>query len=124
MLAAPCTSSSSYSSTVDSDKVKNPCATVDPNWLAFARSGSTWIHCWSPVRSANLSMWSCVISTHRLVPRSLPARVGRSFTLTVVVWSPLDKFGLPVSILQCVADVLQELRRHHAVQSPVVIGQP
>ncbi len=45
---------------------------VEPNWLSFARSGSTWIHWWSPVASANRSIraWSTVC--HWLVPSSVP----------------------------------------------------
>ena len=36
---------------------------------AVARSGSVWIHWWSPVASANWSIRSCVIATQSLKPR-------------------------------------------------------
>ena len=36
-----------------SDSVRKPCAIVVPNGPAAARSGSTWIHWWSLVASAN-----------------------------------------------------------------------
>jgi hypothetical protein len=35
-----------------SDRVRYPCAIGPPNGLDLARSGSTWIHWWSPVASA------------------------------------------------------------------------
>src|SRR5205085_1055928 len=112
-------------SPLDSDKVRNPCATVDPNGPCAARPGSTWIHCRSPVRVANCSTCSCVISTQRLVPRSLPARLGRSVTATVVAaLCSLAKFGLPVSVVQRVADVGEEPRRRDAIVGTMVVGQP
>src|SRR5215211_7659517 len=40
----------------------------------FARSGSTWIHWWSPVASANWFTCSWVISTQSLYPRCCPTR--------------------------------------------------
>src|SRR4051795_1038280 len=91
---------------------------VEPNEPSAARSASTWIHCSSPVSRANVEIWSWVISTQRLWPMSLPLSVGRSVT-----WTASGKFGLPVSVLQGVADVRQELRRHDAVERPVVVRQ-
>src|SRR5207247_9526845 len=44
--------------------------TVVPNGPCAAASGSTWIHWWSPVASANWSMLRCSIVNHELVPSS------------------------------------------------------
>jgi len=41
---------------------------VPPNGVARARSTSTWIHWWSPVTSANVSMSAWVTSCQPLVP--------------------------------------------------------
>lgn len=46
--------------------------------IGAARSGSTWIHWWSPVASANWSTCSCVTSCHLLWPRSWPTTVASS----------------------------------------------
>src|SRR5919112_2954231 len=116
--AAPCTSSNSYKNPVEQDSTKNPCAMVLPNGPAFARSSSTWIHCSSPVSVANVEIWSWVTVIHRLVPMSRPFSAGRSVTSTTS-----GKFGLPVSVLQGVPQVCQELRRDHAVERAVVVGQ-
>src|SRR4029453_19421470 len=91
---------------------------VLPNGPAFARSSSTWIHCSSPVRVAKVEIWSCVTVIHRLLPMSRPFSVGSSVTSTTS-----GKFGLPVSVLQGVPQVCQELRRDNAVERPVVVGQ-
>ena len=40
----------------------------------IARFGSTWIHWWSPVASANWFTCSCVIVTQSLCPRCCPTR--------------------------------------------------
>src|SRR5579885_1860346 len=37
-----------------------------------ARSGSVWIHWWSPVRSAKRPIISCVTMSHGLTPASRP----------------------------------------------------
>ena len=50
-----------------SESTRYPCAMVAPNGDSTrARSGSTWIHWWSPVASANRSIRSWVIVTHEL----------------------------------------------------------
>src|SRR5688572_1372478 len=43
-----------------------------PNGPAAARAGSTWIHWWSPVASANSSMRSCSMVTHSVGSSSAP----------------------------------------------------
>lgn len=58
-----------------------------PKGPAAAFSGSTWIHWWSPVASANVLMRSWVTSIHSLVPRSLPASFfssSRPLTVTLM----------------------------------------
>src|SRR5918995_2644139 len=45
---------------------------VPPNGVSFARSGSTWIHWWSPVTSAKASMSAWVISCQSETPSSSP----------------------------------------------------
>src|SRR5271157_2734799 len=55
------------------DSESRPCAMVLPPGISrAARSGSTWIHCSSPVASANLSMRSWLISSQSLTPTSAP----------------------------------------------------
>ena len=55
----------SRSKRLTSDSVKKPCAMVVPYGESRrARSASTWIHCRSPVTSANCVIASCVISRH------------------------------------------------------------
>ena len=56
------------------DSVKKPCATVDPNGLLAARAGSTCIHWWSPVASANPSIMGWSIVTQSLVATSDPIK--------------------------------------------------
>src|SRR4051812_6499534 len=46
---------------------------VPPNGVSFARSGSTWIHWWSPVASAKASMSFCVTSCQSETPSSSPS---------------------------------------------------
>src|SRR5215217_6919065 len=46
---------------------------VPPNGVSFARSGSTWIHWWSPVTSAKASMSFWVTSCQPGVPRTSPS---------------------------------------------------
>ena len=57
---------------------------VAPNGPVAARSGSTWIHWWSPVASANRSMRSWSISTQSEVPRSVPVAAATSSRLVKV----------------------------------------
>src|ERR1044072_8501757 len=61
-----------------SDSVRYPWAIVAPNGPAFAFSASTWIHWWSPVASANVSIRSWVISSQSPVPRCSPLAAGSS----------------------------------------------
>src|SRR5437879_5303651 len=81
-----------------------------PNGPALARSGSTWIHWWSPVASANWLTCSCVTRCHSLGGSGLPI-FSRSpsmpFTVTVMdknlgdgpsVWpmaTPVHELDLP-----------------------------
>src|SRR3954465_15618401 len=58
---------------------------VPPNGPAAARAGSTWIHWWSPVASANASTCACVISCHSVTPSSLPAAACSSSMPVIVV---------------------------------------
>src|SRR5829696_1028603 len=46
---------------------------VPPNGVSFARSGSTWIHWWSPVASAKASMSFWVTSCQSETPSSSPS---------------------------------------------------
>ena len=53
---------------------------VLPPGISFlARSTSTWIHWWSPVASANLSIISWVTVSHSDGPSSLPTCWSRSW---------------------------------------------
>src|SRR5579883_2002818 len=52
---------------------------LPPGISRAARSGSTWIHCSSPVASANLLIRSWVISSHSLTPTSVPTADLSSF---------------------------------------------
>src|ERR687895_662252 len=54
---------------------------VPPNGLSFARSGSTWIHWWSAVASANWFTACWVISYRSLRPSSWP--IGRARTPSI-----------------------------------------
>src|SRR6476659_4002995 len=54
------------------ESVRNPCAIVVPNGPSAARSGSTWIHWWSPVASANALIFSCGISIQLEGPNCVP----------------------------------------------------
>src|ERR1035437_4291106 len=56
----PSTTATSHSRVQDSERVRKPCATVVPNGPFLARVGSTWIHCWSRVTSANWLITGCV----------------------------------------------------------------
>src|SRR5215471_2867433 len=69
-----------------SERVKYPCATGLPNGDSRAmRSRSTWIHWWSPVALANLSIASKVISRQRVRPSSLPTSALSPATPSMIV---------------------------------------
>jgi hypothetical protein len=61
-----------------SDSVSRPCAIVPPNGPSAARCGSTWIHWWSSVASANRSTRSWPISSHSVGPSSVPSAATNS----------------------------------------------
>src|SRR3954470_1360703 len=91
-----------------SDSVKYPWAMVPPNGVSFARSGSTWIHWWSPVTSAKASMSFWVTSCHSLAPRSWPSYfLSSSIPVMVVMRYRLP--GVPGPLL--VADAPHLLYR-------------
>src|SRR6185295_15419086 len=64
---------------------------VVPNGPAAARSGSTWIHWWSPVASANASIVACGISIQLEGPNSAPG------SRSTVIAPPYDTRGPRVS---------------------------
>src|SRR5579862_4488018 len=71
------------------DRVRYPWAMVPPNGPAAARSGSTWIHWWSPVASANRSTCAWSITCQSDQPRCVPASAfNSSMVETVVVMAP------------------------------------
>src|SRR5947209_13825748 len=53
---------------------------VAPDGPVRARSGSTWIHWWSPVASANRSTRSWVTGSQSLYPRCSPTALVSSVT--------------------------------------------
>src|SRR5918997_1883772 len=57
---------------------------VPPNGVSFARSGSTWIHWWSPVASAKASMSFWVTSCHSETPSSSPSACLSSLSPVIV----------------------------------------
>src|SRR3954454_1323172 len=61
-----------------SDSVRYPWAMGPPNGPSFARSGSTWIHWWSPVASAKRSIFSCGTSIQLDGPKASPACIVMS----------------------------------------------
>src|SRR5437868_9345201 len=63
----------SYDITGSSDSVRYPWPIVVPKGPVAARSGSTWIHWWSPVASANASIRPCPTSIHEDGPYSSPS---------------------------------------------------
>src|SRR5438445_13565360 len=87
-MTASLTDTTSLSSIGSIDRVRYPWATVVPNGPFAAASGSTWIHWWSPVASANRLICSCVISCQSLVPSSRWADCSGSSVVSVVVISP------------------------------------
>src|SRR3954454_1953866 len=62
----------SYDITGSSDSVRYPWPIVVPNGPPAARSGSVWIHCWSPVASAKPLIFSCGISIQLEGPNCVP----------------------------------------------------
>src|SRR3954452_4345028 len=62
----------SYDITGSSDSVRYPWPIVVPNGPPAARSGSVWIHCWSPVVSAKALIFSCGISIQLEGPNCVP----------------------------------------------------
>src|SRR3954454_13597894 len=77
-MATPATCTIWGSRAGASASVRYPWAIGPPNGPAFARSGSTWIHWWSPVASANRLTWSWVISVQSVYPMCSPTRALRS----------------------------------------------
>src|SRR3984957_20498305 len=70
----------------NSERVRKPCPIGPPKGdSAAARSGSTWIHWWSSVASANVFTRSWVTSNHWLVPSTCPFSDGSSARVVVVV---------------------------------------
>src|SRR6185437_5935253 len=83
---------------MNSDNVRNPCPIGPPNGdSAAARSGSTWIHWWSSVASANVFTRSWVTSSHSVTPSTCPLSEGRSASVVVVL---LISFSHPVPALR------------------------
>src|SRR5579872_6444150 len=72
-------------STGMSESVRYPCAIVPPKGPAFARSGSTWIHWWSPVASAKRSTCSWVTVCQSDQPRCSPTWDAYSSTLPTLM---------------------------------------
>src|SRR3954454_14310243 len=67
-----CRGTTSYDITGSSESVRYPWPIVVPNGPCAARSGSTWIHCSSPVASAKALIFSCGISIQLEGPNSVP----------------------------------------------------
>src|SRR4051794_32214577 len=64
---------------------------VVPNGPAAARLVSTWIHWWSPVASANRSTLSWSISSHPLVPSTVPvAALSSSSPVNTRIITPVS----------------------------------
>src|SRR6266545_6914719 len=64
---------------------------VPPKGPPLARSGSTWIHWWSPVASANRLTWSWVTWCQSLAPRCSPSWALRS--LTSIVFAMAERYA-------------------------------
>src|SRR4029453_18140017 len=108
----PCSALKSWSRKLSQrHRVRLPWAIVVPNGLSFlARSTSTWIHWWSPVTSANLSMSSWVTSRQSLGPMVCPTSafsssipftvvgvlMGRSISAVVVPGLRVQSVGEPL----------------------------
>src|SRR5258708_28252753 len=86
---------------------------VPPKGPAFARSASTWIHWWSAVASAKLSIRSCVISSHSVGPNWSPTAPSRSLgePYVVLVIAPACHHGTQ-NVACYVAAVLRRETRH------------
>src|SRR5215468_4820804 len=67
--------STSYDICGSRESVRYPCATVPPNGVCAAISGSTWMKLWSPVVSANAWILSCGTSIHDEGPNSAPTSI-------------------------------------------------
>src|SRR3954471_13988602 len=67
-----CRGTTSYDITGSSESVRYPWPIVVPNGPCAARSGSTWIHCSSPVASAKALIFSCGISIQLEGPNCAP----------------------------------------------------
>src|SRR5579884_2730943 len=67
--------STSYDIWGSSESVRYPCATVPPNGVCAAISGSTWMKLWSPVVSAKAWIFSCGTSIHDEGPNSAPTSI-------------------------------------------------
>src|SRR5215471_16795410 len=65
----------SYDMAGRSERVRYPCATVPPNGVCAAISGSTWMKLWSSVVSANAWIFSCGTSIHDEGPNSAPTSI-------------------------------------------------
>src|ERR1700742_1959722 len=71
---------------MNSDNGRTPFPPGPPNGdSAAARSGSTWIHWWSSVASANVFTRSWVTSNHSLTPSTCPFSEGTSASVVVVL---------------------------------------
>src|SRR5215469_17978773 len=57
------------------ESVRYPCATVPPNGVCAAISGSTWMKLWSSVVSAKAWIFSCGTSIHDDGPNSAPTSI-------------------------------------------------
>src|SRR6478736_4032393 len=68
--------STSYDICGSNERVRYPWATVPPNGVWAAISGSTWMKLWSPVVSAKAWIFSCGTSIHDEGPNSAPASIA------------------------------------------------
>ena len=75
-----------------SESVRKPWAIVVPNGPSAARAGSVWIHCGSPVASANWSMRSWPTSNQSVGPSSFPIRSVRALIVVarLLVYGAVD----------------------------------
>src|SRR5262245_42294763 len=74
------------------DRVQNPCAMVPPKGPVLARSGSTWIHWWSPVASAKALISAWVTVCHSPTRVSVPTSCLSSSTLVMTLPSVMEPF--------------------------------
>src|SRR3984957_19770402 len=83
----------------NSERVRKPCPIGPPNGDSpVARSGSTWIHWWSSVASANVFTRSWVTSNHSLTPSTWPFSEGSSASVVVVLLMRLSPSTVPARI--------------------------